>query len=282
MEIFKYPKKLKNFSIIILPDDASQIAKSRKFNSVKVLVFLIVFSIFMAILSYYFFNLTGIGNKILPGDFRLKTPESEKVELLNQKIVFLAREIQKLKSTNQRLRYAITLGDTSLADSLGVDLDSLEQFYKYPAEGNILSVFLKLFNIENKQSDNEIFFILPVNGYISRQYAPEKGHTGLDIAVKEGSPVYAAASGFIVYTGYTIEDGNVIIINHSDGYVSIYKHCSLLIKKEMDKVEQGELIAQSGNSGVHSTGPHLHFEIWKDGILINPQSVIIRNNQGGN
>jgi murein DD-endopeptidase MepM/ murein hydrolase activator NlpD len=232
----------------------------------------------MAILSYYFFNLTGIGNKILPGDFRVKTPETEKVELLNQKIIFLAHEIQKLKATNQKLKFALALGDSGLADTLGVEMDSVEQYYRYPAEGNILTAFLRLINYEEQKSDEKVFFILPVNGYISRQFDPEKGHNGLDIAVKEGSPVYAAASGFVLYKGYTIEDGNVIIINHSDGYLSLYKHCSVVIKKEMDKVEQGELIAQSGNSGLHSTGPHLHFEIWKNGILINPQTVIISNN----
>lgn len=278
MKILKYFRKLNNFSVIILPGDSSHTTRSWKINSTKVLIFLVAFSIFMAILSYYFFNLTGIGNKILPGDFRVKTPETEKVELLNQKIIFLAHEIQKLKATNQKLKFALALGDSGLADTLGVEMDSVEQYYRYPAEGNILTAFLRLINYEEQKSDEKVFFILPVNGYISRQFDPEKGHNGLDIAVKEGSPVYAAASGFVLYTGYTIEDGNVIIINHSDGYLSLYKHCSVVIKKEMDKVEQGELIAQSGNSGLHSTGPHLHFEIWKNGILINPQTVIISNN----
>ncbi len=278
MKILKYFRKLNNFSVIILPGDSSYTTRSWKINSTKVLIFLVAFSIFMAVLSYYFFNLTGIGNKILPGDFRVKTPETEKVELLNQKIIFLAHEIQKLKATNQKLKFALALGDSGLADTLGVEMDSVEQYYRYPAEGNILTAFLRIINYEEQKSDEKVFFILPVNGYISRQFDPEKGHNGLDIAVKEGSPVYAAASGFVLYTGYTIEDGNVIIINHSDGYLSLYKHCSVVIKKEMDKVEQGELIAQSGSSGLHSTGPHLHFEIWKNGILINPQTVIISNN----
>jgi murein DD-endopeptidase MepM/ murein hydrolase activator NlpD len=277
MPILKYLKNLKNFSIIILPDDTSHEARSHKFNSIKILIFLIAFSIFMSIASYYFFNLTGIGHKVLPGNFHVRTEEQQKVETLNEKIIFLATEIQKLKSTNQRLKYALVLGDTVLADSLGVDLDSVEQYYEYPAEGNILSIVLKFFSSENESTNPQTFFILPANGYISREFDLEKGHTGLDISVKNGSPVYAAASGFVVFAGYTIEDGNVMIINHSDGYISIYKHCSLLLKKEREAVEQGELIAKSGNSGLHSSGPHLHFEIWKDGNVINPQSVLIKN-----
>ncbi len=281
MKIFKYLKNLKNFSIIILPDDTSHEAKSHKFNSIKILIFLIAFSIFMSIASYYFFNLTGIGHTVLPGNFHVRTEEQQKLETLNEKIIFLATEIQKLKSTNQRLKYALVLGDTVLADSLGVDLDSVEQYYEYPAEGNILSIILNFFKSEKIITNSQTFFILPVNGYISREYEPEKGHMGLDIVVKENTPVYAAASGYVVFAGYTVDEGYVIILNHSDGYITIYKHCALILKKERDAVQQGELIAQSGNSGLHTSGPHLHFEIWKDGSVIDPESVLIINNQGG-
>ncbi len=281
MLIFKYLKNLKNFSVIILPDDTSHEARSHKFNSVKILLFLVAFSIFMSVASYYFFSLTGIGSTVLPGNFQIRTDEQKKIETLNGKIIFLANEIQKLKSTNQRLKYALVLGDTVLADSLGVELDSVEQYYDYPAEGNILSAVLKIFSLENRKVKSQKFFILPVNGYISREYEPEKGHMGLDIAVKENTPVYASASGYVVFAGYTVDEGYVLILNHSDGYMTIYKHCALLLKNERDSVEQGELIAQSGNSGLHSSGPHLHFEIWKDGSVINPELVLIRNNQGG-
>ena len=281
MSIFRYLKNLKNFSIIILPDDTSHEARSRKFNSVKVVLFFIVFSIFMSIASYYFLSITGIGQAFLPGNFQVSTEEQQKVEDLHKKIIFLATEIQKLKTTNERLKYALVLGDTVLADSLGVELDSVEQFYDYPTEGNILSVILKIFNSEKNKANSQTFFIFPVNGYISRGFQPEKGHMGLDIAVKENTPVFAAASGYVVFAGYTVEEGYVMILDHSDGYISVYKHCALLLKNDRETVEQGELIAESGKSGINSTGPHLHFEIWKDGSVINPETVLIRNNQGG-
>ena len=281
MSIFRYLKNLKNFSIIILPDDTSHEARSRKFNSVKVVLFFIVFSIFMSIASYYFLSITGIGQDFLPGNFQVSTEEQQKVEDLHKKIIFLATEIQKLKTTNERLKYALVLGDTVLADSLGVELDSVEQFYDYPTEGNILSVIRKIFSSEKSNANSQTFFIFPVNGYISRGFEPEKGHMGLDIAVKENTPVYAAASGYVVFAGYTVEEGYVMILDHSDGYISVYKHCASLLKNDRETVEQGELIAESGKSGIHSTGPHLHFEIWKDGSVINPETVLIRNNQGG-
>ena len=213
MSVFQYLKNLKNFSVIILPDDTSHEAKSHKFNSVKIILFLIAFSIFMSIASYYFLNFTGIGHTVLPGNFHIRTEEQQKVETLNEKIIFLANEIQKLKSTNQRLKYALVLGDTVLADSLGVELDSVEQYYDYPAEGNILLAILKIFNSDNGNTNSQKFFILPVNGYISRDYEPEKGHMGLDIAVKENTPVYASASGYVVFAGYTVDEGYIMILN---------------------------------------------------------------------
>ena len=98
---------------------------------------------------------------------------------------------------------------------------------------------------------------------------------GVDFVVKEGTPVYAASGGYIVFSDYTIDDGYMIIIIHRDGYISIYKHCSSLIKGVRDNVEQGELIALSGNSGKHTTGPHLHLEIWRDGKPVNPEKQFI-------
>ncbi len=281
MPLLKYLKNLKSFSVIILPDDTAHEMRSRKFTPLKIFFIILFFAVFVSIFGYYFFSLTGLGKSVLPGNVQVRSSELEKIETLNEKINFLAEEIQRLQSTNQKLKYALVLGDSLIADSLGVDVDSVENYYTYPAEGNILSVIFKLFNSVEKLSTLQPFFILPVNGYISRGFDPEQGHTGLDIAVKSGSPVYAAASGFVIFAGYTVEDGNIMIINHSDGYISIYKHCSLLLKKEREAVEQGELIAQSGNSGLHTSGPHLHFEIWKDGNIINPQSVIIKNKQGG-
>ena len=98
---------------------------------------------------------------------------------------------------------------------------------------------------------------------------------GIDFVVKSGTPVYASANGYVIFSDYTNKDGNMLIIGHPDNYITIYKHCSVLMKKERDTVIQGELIALSGNTGEITTGPHLHFEIWKDGQPIDPRTVLI-------
>lgn len=277
MQIFKYLKNLKSFSVIIVPDDTSQGTKSRKFTLSKIILFTLLYSVIIATLGFYFFDITGIGTKIFPGNNRVNTISVEDMEKLNERIAFLAREMQVLKSANQRLKYALALGDSSLIDSLGVNADTLKQYYKVPKEGNVFGNLLSFFNKLFIQQEKSIFFILPVNGYISRAFDPDKGHYGIDIVVKDGTPVYAAAGGYVVFSGYTNNYGHIIILNHSDGYLSAYKHCSLIIKKEREFVKQGELIALSGNSGLATTGPHLHFEIWHNGKPIDPESILIIN-----
>jgi murein DD-endopeptidase MepM/ murein hydrolase activator NlpD len=277
MPIFKYFKNLKSFSIIIVPDDTSHEAKSKKFTVTWIFIFAVIYSILIAVLGYYFFNITGIGNAVLPGNYVQSNESTEKMEQLNDKVIFLAKELQLLKSANQRLKYAMALGDSTLIDSLKVNPDTLKKFYKTPKEGNIFGSLISLLQELLSQQASTIFFILPVNGYISREFDPDRGHYGIDIVVKDGTPVYASAGGFVVFSGYTNNYGNIIILNHSDGYLSLYKHCSVILKKEREFVKQGELIAQSGNSGLATTGPHLHFEIWHNGKPVDPETLLIIN-----
>jgi len=277
MSLFKYLRNLKSFSVVIVPDDASHDARSKKFTPFRILFFAIIYSVFIAVFGYYFLILTGIGNKILPGKYLQTAEEVENIKELNEKMIFLAKELQILKSTNQRLKYALALGDSILADTLNVSQDSLKKFYKNPKEGNLLGVIFEYVKYLFQQDDNKIFFILPVNGYISRGFDPDRGHFGIDIVTKVGTPVFASAGGFVVFAGYTDNYGHVLILSHSDGYLSFYKHCSVLLKRDREFVKQGELIAQTGNSGLATTGPHLHFEIWHDGKAVDPETLLINN-----
>lgn len=227
--------------------------------------------------GYYFFSITGLGSKFLPGSVIPNYQEINNLKQLNSEVYLLAKEVQSLKFINQKLKLALALGDSSIADSLNISPDSLEKFYKNPSEGSLFGSILSLLNsFFDEQDNNSVFFIFPVNGYISRGFDSEKGHFGIDIVVKDGTPVYAAAGGFVIFSGYTTDYGHVIILNHSEGYISIYKHCSLILKREREIVKQGELIAQSGNSGLATTGPHLHFEIWKNGQPIDPEKLLIK------
>jgi murein DD-endopeptidase MepM/ murein hydrolase activator NlpD len=118
----------------------------------------------------------------------------------------------------------------------------------------------------------------PVRGYITRNFYPAASHNmpahhGVDIAAKEGSPVLAAADGLVLFADWTYRFGNLVLISHRSGYISIYGHNQVIFVHAGDRVQQGEPIALLGSSG-QSTAPHLHFEIWDDGSPVDPMVLM--------
>lgn len=106
----------------------------------------------------------------------------------------------------------------------------------------------------------------PFTGVASR-------HTGIDMACPTGTPIYAAMSGRVSYTGYSSVYGNYVIVSHIDGYQTLYGHMSRIISKKGDSVSQDTKIGLVGSTG-YSTGPHLHFTVYKNGKLVDPLSVL--------
>ena len=128
-------------------------------------------------------------------------------------------------------------------------------------------------------------FVLPVKGPVTSsvgmRHDPIDGllrhHNGVDIAVPEGTPVKPVAPGVVSFSGFRPGYGNMVIIGHDDGMVTVYAHNSALLVKEGEQVAAGSTIAFSGSTG-RSTGPHLHFEAWKDGV--NTTTTFLSGVQG--
>jgi murein DD-endopeptidase MepM/ murein hydrolase activator NlpD len=118
-------------------------------------------------------------------------------------------------------------------------------------------------------------FGTPAHGYFTHSFDIEKKHFGIDIAGKEGSPVFASAGGRVIFANWTYDDGFQIIIAHDKGYMTLYKHNQTLIKNVGDVVKRGEIIALMGNTGKMSSGPHLHFEVWRDGSVQDPMNFLL-------
>ena len=121
---------------------------------------------------------------------------------------------------------------------------------------------------------NYDFFFTPVKGLVSRSFNPQVKHFGVDIVTLEGEPIKTCLEGSILFTGWVPTEGNIIIVQHKGNLVSVYKHCSALLKKQGEKLETGDPIGIVGNSGENTTGPHLHFELWKKGQPLNPEDYI--------
>ena len=119
-----------------------------------------------------------------------------------------------------------------------------------------------------------VFFYKPVNGVVTSHYETDVHHYGVDLAAAPKESVLATLDGTVSYTGFDPNHGNVIQIQHKNGFISVYKHNELLLKEVGDHVVAGEAIALVGNTGELSTGPHLHFELWYKGNPVNPEEYI--------
>lgn len=132
---------------------------------------------------------------------------------------------------------------------------------------------LDLADEEQKEKRGSLLF-RPVSGGITNEYNPKEGHFGIDLIGPKDAPVRAVMDGIVMLASFTAEDGNVIQIQHPNNLVSVYKHNSVLLKKQGDRVKAGESIAFIGDTGDHSEGPHLHFELWINGIHVNPKDYL--------
>jgi murein DD-endopeptidase MepM/ murein hydrolase activator NlpD len=203
--------------------------------------------------------------------------QRERVKELETKVVVLEKEMERFVSANRKLKMAIMLGTKDTVDNKFYDSLRTYKGNKVPRDGG--SIYLAFTELMNKWFGNSkpdsSYFITPVAGVIVNRFEPKVGHMGLDYAVARNTPITASAGGTIIFADFTINDGYKIIIDHHNNYITIYKHCSSLLKKERDNVVQGETIALSGKSGENSSGYHLHFEIWFNNKAVNPERLVI-------
>ncbi len=123
---------------------------------------------------------------------------------------------------------------------------------------------------------SNIHFFPPVKGIVSGQFNPRTRHFGTDIVTTPKAVVSATLDGTVMFTGWTMETGWVIQLQHSNNLVSVYKHNATILKDPGDNVVAGEGIAVVGDSGeLYTSGPHLHFEIWYNGEAVNPEDYIL-------
>jgi murein DD-endopeptidase MepM/ murein hydrolase activator NlpD len=123
---------------------------------------------------------------------------------------------------------------------------------------------------------DELHLFAPVKGIISGKYDARTKHFGTDIVTKPKALVSTVLDGTVIFTGWTMETGFVIEVQHPDNIVSVYKHNATLLKETGELVRAGEVISIVGDSGeLYTSGPHLHFEIWYKGIALDPEKHIL-------
>lgn len=127
---------------------------------------------------------------------------------------------------------------------------------------------------ETSSNFNLISFYSPMEGIVTNHFNRAEKHYGTDIVTDKSTSIKATASGTVIYSDWTVDNGYTIGIQHNGNLLSVYKHNAVLLKEEGDFVNAGDAIAIYGNSGSMSTGPHLHFELWYNGTPLNPEDYI--------
>ena len=136
-----------------------------------------------------------------------------------------------------------------------------------------------LFTSTDTEKNEQVGILMdPCDGVIAKHFNPNHKHLGIDLVGKKNAPIYAVATGIVLEADWTLTSGHTIILQHEDDVMSIYKHNNANLVKKGDHVEAGMAIAIMGNTGIHTTGPHLHFELWKSGEALNPIHYLLLKN----
>ena len=125
-----------------------------------------------------------------------------------------------------------------------------------------------------EQNHDYYHFFPPVEGIVTQSFDEKKRHYCTDIVAKANAKVAAVLDGVVIFTDWTVKTGYVIQVQHTNDLISVYKHNSILLKKQGDYVRAGEVLGVVGNTGEESSGPHLHFELWRAGNPLNPENFI--------
>ena len=166
--------------------------------------------------------------------------------------------------TNESQRISVDLSELDM--SLRVEDSILRKVVEREDRFNVIESETQALNLEMSP---------PVRGIIIESFDVSIKHYGIDIVLKEQTPVKAVADGIVLLSEWTIDSGHTVIVYHKDQLTSVYKHNYLSKVKTGDYVKQGQVVALSGNTGELTSGPHLHFELWDSNGPINPEDFII-------
>lgn len=289
-------KKPRLYDILVVP--IGEIAPTRSFRASRlkliflgVLGFLLCVSVTLAVLMY-----TPVAMYVPIPNPALEERYGRQIVTLQEQLNSLAEDVLLMRDYNIQLRKA--LGENVAKDSSTRRLPSLIAEETEPAQQKESGVrdrspsggstqpdldagsdvFSPAYNAVTTQTDGvhaAFPLLVPTDGITTQGFEPEHGHFGMDFAATKGTPVYAATDGYVVFAGWTYDDGNMMMIAHGSGYVTVYKHTQSLLKTSHTTVKRGEAIALVGTTGKTSAGPHLHFEVWKDGTPQDPNEYLL-------
>lgn len=195
--------------------------------------------------------------------------QSEKIADLYSKIQSQQSYINNIKSIlNNKIQGQHNI-DTLEKKTIEIDISKMHSKQTVPEKNISEKVKQDMSTNLSIKNNSIVYFGNPVTGIISQKFDP-KNHYGIDVVTEKDQIVKSCLAGTIIYTGFTHKDGYIVIIKHLGGYISIYKHNKIVLKRVGTKVQLGDPISIIGNTGKNTDGPHLHFELWHDQRAVNP------------
>ena len=266
------------YRFVVLNEDTFEERFSFKLNRLNAFIFGGIFSVLLISLTILFITLTPLKEYIQgysSSELQKETTDLVyKVDSLNQALSVNDLYIENIQQVLKGEIKRVTFDKDSVLRQFQIDeidfapspVDSL--FREEVEQMDRFSVF------QQAKKSTDIVFSTPIKGQITQQYDDQEKHFAVDIAVDQDTPVKAAADGTVIFKGFTADTGYVIVLEHGQGFTSIYKHNSSIYKEQGELVKSGEVIASAGSTGAFSTGAHLHFELWNDGYPVNPTNYI--------
>ncbi len=241
-----------------------------------VLIFLTSILIAFTPLREYIPGYTNVGLQKKLYELQLKTDSVEK------DLAYKDRFINNLRNI---------IDGKDLTEDVPIPRDTMKRYgninIKRSVEDSLLRMEVEnqgkytLYKMETQETENAkkssiggVLFFSPLKGVVTNGYSPSTRHFGIDIVSRENEAIKSVLDGTVIFTNWTLETGYVIVIQHAQNIVSIYKHNSAILKKVGDIVKSGDPVAIIGQTGELTTGPHLHFELWNEGGPVNPKDYI--------
>ena len=274
-------QKLKNrYGLIIYNDSTYQTVWSMRLSRLRVLTVAGMLSVFLVIITTIIIAYTPL-REYIPGypsqeERKMIIRNAILVDSLETQLSIRDNYFQKIKAV---IKGEIPDANRNNIESAAVVSKVKFNYYNHDSvfRQKLMEEQLNLsLQKEEKPERNisQIHFFPPLKGIINQRFDTSQGHYAVDVIAQPNARVSSVLDGTVIFADYTIHTGYVIYIQHEKNIISIYKHNSELLKTTVDKVKAGEAIAIMGNSGELSTGPHLHFELWYNGVAVNPEQYI--------
>ncbi len=251
-----------------------------RLSQLHVLTALSVLAVILVVLTILLIAFTGL-REFIPG-----YPDGNMRQMIAQnalRVDSLENELLKRDRFFKSIRLVLNGGDTtslerSREDTARYRNDTIRfQISEQENEFRAAIEERERFNLSlgmKEQNHDYYHFFPPVEGIVTQSFDEKKRHYGTDIVAKANAKVAAVLDGVVIFTDWTLKTGYVIQVQHTNDLISVYKHNSILLKKQGDYVRAGEVLGVVGNTGEESSGPHLHFELWRAGNPLNPENFI--------